>query len=129
MRWSYVLARWVRGFRFLNDDVLAGVLLRGEDHRARWTGFHRTCESVPPFWNGLADPFVLHLAILYAWSIVVRYLPSLWHRVEDGDLDHVRTLLEYYLSIVDNVLPAIMYERVTGTRLHVAQPGGLDAPI
>jgi len=100
-----------------------------------WWNYIQTYKSgycgtsiVLPFW-GTNDLFLLHLVILYAFSIIVRYLPDLWHEIEDGRYDHIRALLEHYLVIVDNVLPAIAVERLTGTRLLVMQPGSLSAPV
>jgi len=84
--------------------------------------------TIAPFW-GITDVFALHLATMYALSIVVRYLPSIWHRVEYGDLDHVRALIEHYLSVLDNIGPALAVERITGTKVIVATPGSLTAPI
>ena len=84
---------------------------------------------IVPFWGTVRDPFVIHFIILYALSIIVRYLPSLWHEIEDGDLDHVRALIEHYLNIVDNVLPLLAVERITGRRLLIASPGSLAAPV
>nr|WP_290698422.1 hypothetical protein [Halomonas sp. UBA3074] len=83
---------------------------------------------VVPYW-GMKDQFVLHLAILYAFSIVVRYLPEVWYEIEHGELDYIRALLEHYLVIVDKVLPKVSVERLTKTNLRVAQPGGMNAPI
>lgn len=83
---------------------------------------------IVPFW-GIKDPFVLHLAILYAFSIVVRYLPETWHEIEHGELDYIRALLEHYLVIVDKVLPKLAVERLTRTRLIISQSGGFNAPI
>lgn len=83
---------------------------------------------IVPVWSQTVDVFALHLMVMYACSIVVRYLPSLWHRIEEGDLNHIRALLEYYVSIVDNVLPKIAVERVTGARLWVDQAGSWTAP-
>lgn len=74
---------------------------------------------------GTRDPFVMHFAILYAFSILVRYLPETWHSIEHGKLDNVRALLEHYLVIVDNVLPHLAVERLTKKRLLVTQPGSL----
>jgi hypothetical protein len=82
---------------------------------------------IAPFW-GIRDPFIIHLIILYALSIVVRYLPSLWHDIEDGALNHLRALIEHYISIVDNVVPRLAIERITGAELVVVQPGSLMAP-
>jgi hypothetical protein len=43
----------------------------------------------------------------YALGIVVRYLPSLRHEIEDGKIDHIRALIGQYFSVVDNVLPSV----------------------
>ena len=66
---------------------------------------------------------------LFALSIIVRYQPSLWHDIEEGSLNHIRSLLEYYVTIVDEVLPAIAIERVTGIKTVVHQPGSWTAPV
>jgi hypothetical protein len=83
---------------------------------------------VVPFW-GTVDVFLLHILILYATSIIVRYLPEQWHEIEDGDLDHFHALLDHYMVIVDNVLPKVAIERLTGVRLLATQPGSGSAPI
>jgi hypothetical protein len=69
---------------------------------------------------------LLHFVILYALSIVVRYLPALWHEIEDGALDHLRALIEHYLVIVDNVLPRLAIESIIGRRFIVVQPGSMQ---
>jgi hypothetical protein len=74
-----------------------------------------------PFWS-MDDPFILHFVILYALSIIVRYLPSLWHEIEDGNLDHIRALIEHYLVIVDAVLPRLALERISGDQMEFYQP-------
>jgi hypothetical protein len=84
---------------------------------------------VVPLWGVVDDPFVLHFLALYALSIVVRYLPSRWHEIEDGPLDDVRALIEHYLAIVDAVLPRIAVERITNARLRVVSPEGMNAPV
>lgn len=83
---------------------------------------------IVPFW-GMKDIFVLHLTILYAFSIIVRYLPETWYEIEHGKINHIRALLEHYMVILDNVLPKLAVERLTNTRLLVAQSGGWNAPI
>ena len=103
----------------------------GEDY---WWKYLETYKSgycgtslIVPFWD-TANPFNIHFVILYALSIVVRYLPSLWHEIEDGKLNHIRALIEHYLVVVDNVLPQLVLERITGDRLAVHHPGTLSAP-
>jgi hypothetical protein len=83
---------------------------------------------IVPVW-GVKDIFIIHFIVLYALSIVVRYLPSLWHEIEDGRLDHIRALIEQYLAVVDNVLPIVAIQRITGRRLITVPPGLLHSPI
>jgi hypothetical protein len=98
------------------------------DHFDHYKSDHSGTSIMTPFW-GTADPAILHLVTLYALSIVVRYLPSLWQRVERGDLDHIRALLEGYISIFDHVGPGIALQRITGVPLLLTQSGGMNAPI
>jgi hypothetical protein len=77
---------------------------------------------VAPLWNRVTDPLIINFLILYGLSIIVRYLPATWHRIDQGDLDHFRELLKHYFVIVDKVVPEMMYERITGKRLIVNRP-------
>jgi hypothetical protein len=63
------------------------------------------------------------VVLLYALSIIVRYRPSIWRRVQEGDLDHMRVLIEAFLTVVERVLPEQFLERVTGQRVLAKQPG------
>lgn len=67
------------------------------------------------------------LAILYALSILVRYRPSLWRRVQEGDLDNMRALVEAFLATVERILPQQFLESVTGEKVSVHQPGSFLA--
>jgi hypothetical protein len=82
---------------------------------------------VVPVW-GFVDTFLIHFMILYALSIVVRYLPSLWFDIEFGPLDHVRTLIEQYVATVDDVLPKMAVERIESMSLEISMPGSLSSP-
>jgi hypothetical protein len=82
---------------------------------------------IVPFW-GLNDVFLLHFVILYALSIVVRYLPSLWYEIDHGSLDHIKALLEEYIVITDRVLPRLAIERIAGINLRVLPPDSLMGP-
>jgi hypothetical protein len=66
--------------------------------------------------------------ILYALSIVVRYLPSLWYEIDHGSLDHIKALLEEYIVITDRVLPRLAIERIAGINLRVLPPDSLMGP-
>jgi hypothetical protein len=65
------------------------------------------------------------VTILYALSILVRYRPSLWRRIQEGDLDHMRAMIEGFLSAVERILPQQFLESVTGERIAIRQPGSL----
>jgi hypothetical protein len=43
--------------------------------------------------------------------------------VQEGDLDHMRVLIEAFLAIVDRVLPEHFLEKVTAQRVFAKQPG------
>jgi hypothetical protein len=98
------------------------------DHFSHYKSDYCGRSVISPFW-GINDPFVLHLATLYGLSIVVRYLPSIWQRVEHGDLDHIRALIENYLAVLDHIGPQLALGRITGIRLEVATPGSFNAPL
>lgn len=77
---------------------------------------------IAPLWNRVTDPLIINFLILYGLSIIVRYLPATWHRIDQGDLDDFRELLKHYFVIVDKVVPEMMYEQITGRRLIVRRP-------
>ena len=84
---------------------------------------------IAPMWGKKPNIFLIHFMTLYALSIVVRYLPSFWYKIEHGELDHVRALLEQYVTIVDTAVPKLAIERITGRRIAVVNPGSLNAPL
>ena len=54
---------------------------------------------------------------------MVRYRPSVWRRVQEGDHDHLRVLVEAYLAVVERVLPEQFLERISAQRVFAKQPG------
>ncbi len=82
----------------------------------------RTALIVPAF-GGVGEYRAICLVLLYALSIVVRYRPSVWRRVQEGDHDHLRILVEAYLAVVERVLPEQFLERITAQRVFAKQPG------
>ncbi|HHX9840638.1 TPA: YaaC family protein [Salmonella enterica subsp. enterica] len=69
------------------------------------------------------------MVVLYALSIIVRYLPDTWYEIENGKLDYINALLENYLAIFDSVLPKLAVERLTKVNLVVTAPGSMNSPI
>ena len=65
----------------------------------------------------------ISVVLLYALSIIVRYRPSIWRRVQEGDLDHMRVLIEAFLAVAERVLPDQFLQRISGQRVSTHQPG------
>jgi hypothetical protein len=64
---------------------------------------------------GLDDPLYFSFLLLYTLSIWVRYRPSLWREVTEGNLNSFRPLVVSFLIVVERVVPNIvlnyLYER------------------
>lgn len=117
----------------LDEEYFVGKVLHPEgevwwDHVLTHKSGYCGTSVIVPFW-GTQDPFVLHLVVLYTLSIIVRYLPEIWHEIEHGELDYINSLLENYLAIFDSVLPKLAVERLTNTHLVVTSPDSLNSPI
>jgi hypothetical protein len=90
--------------------------------RVHQSPFERDALIRPIF--GVVDEYrAICVALLYALSIIVRYRPSVWRRVQEGDLDHMRVLIEAFLAVVERVLPEQFLEKVTAQRVFAKQPG------
>jgi hypothetical protein len=63
------------------------------------------------------------VVLLYALSIIVRYRPSVWRRVQEGDLDQMRVLIDAFLATVERILPHEFLEKIIGQRVIVKEPG------
>lgn len=85
--------------------------------------FEQSALIVPVF-GGVGEYRAICMVLLYALSIMVRYRPSVWRRVQEGDHDHLRVLVEAYLAVVERVLPEQFLERVAAQRVFAMQPGG-----
>ena len=68
---------------------------------------------------------VIAMAVLYALSILVRYMPRTWRRVEGGDLDQHLALVKTALGVFERILPEEFLEAITGERVIASQPGSL----
>jgi hypothetical protein len=67
--------------------------------------------------------------LLHGLSITVRYLPDLWYEIQSGEMDHIGSLNEYYLSIIGHVVPLEMLQRIAGERIQVSMPGSLSGSV
>lgn len=82
-----------------------------------------------PLWDKVEDEVITNFALLYALSIIVRYLPDVWYRVSTGNLNHIGSLIEYYVSVMDHILPLEMLERITESKISIHQPGSFFGPV
>ncbi|WP_199189642.1 YaaC family protein [Trinickia symbiotica] len=78
---------------------------------------------LPPL-AGVHEYRAICLIVLYALSILVRYMPSAWRRVEGGDWDQHLALVARMLDVFERMLPQEFLESVTGDRVHSSLPGG-----
>jgi hypothetical protein len=84
--------------------------------------FERNALLRPIF--GVVDDYrCICVVLLYALSIIVRYRPSIWRRVQEGDLDHMRALIEAFLAVAERVLPEQFLVTVSGQPVSANQPG------
>jgi len=70
---------------------------------------------------------VIAAVTLYALSIMVRYMPSAWRRIEGGDEDHYLALVRASLTVWERVLPEHFLESIVGEGILTAQPGSFHA--
>lgn len=115
-----------------NEEIVGAYKHLAKDNWEGAIGLYQSdvgSSLIAPLWNRKPDMFLIHFMTLYALSIVVRYLPSLWYKIEHGELDHVRALLEHYATVVDAVLPQLAIARITGRDVALVSPGAMNAPI
>ena len=60
---------------------------------------------------------------LYALSIMARYMPSAWRRIEGGNEDQYLALVKASLAVWSVSFLNIFFESIAGEAVHTAQPG------
>jgi hypothetical protein len=91
---------------------------------------HAPTSYIAPVWETLNDAYVINFLLLYGLSIVVRYKPQLWYEATIGqELNQVGALLEYYVAMIDEVLPLRAFERITGHQVSIFPSGSMFAPM
>ena len=63
--------------------------------------------------------------ILYALSIIVRYMPNLWARILHGDLDNYKAVFYQFSRVAERELTQIFLEKLTGKNVLITHPQGL----
>lgn len=72
----------------------------------------------------LGDDWEIYaIMILYALSIIVRYYPNLWRRMQVGEWDKYFPVFQQFAMIAHKILPQVFYEKITGQKLYVQQSG------
>jgi hypothetical protein len=100
---------------------------KGQEYWYEALRIHRSPFSegalILPIFGTVTEFRAICLVLLYALSIVVRYRPSIWRRVQEGDLDHLRVLVEAFLAVAERVLPEEFLGAITGRPVFAKQPG------
>ena len=76
-----------------------------------------------PTVGGLREYRTIAVITLYALSIMARYMPSAWRRIEGGDEDEYLALVKASLAVWERLLPEQFLESIAGETVHTAQPG------
>ena len=122
----------------VNDHDGTGLAFRARvDHAGHdiwWTAlpthsspFRTGATLLFPTLGGLREYRTIAAVTLYALSIMARYLPSAWRRVEGGDEDQYLALVQASLTVWERLLPEHFLESIAGETVHTAQPGTLLA--
>ena len=76
-----------------------------------------------PTMGGLREYRTIAAVTLYALSIMTRYLPSAWRRIEGGDEDQYLALVQASLAVWERLIPEHFLESIAGETVRTAQPG------
>ena len=81
-----------------------------------------------PTMGGLREYRTIAAVALYALSIMTRYMPGAWRRIEGGgDQDHYLALVQASLAVWERLLPEHFLESIAGETVRTAQPGSFLA--
>ena len=85
--------------------------------------FGKNATLLFPTVGGLREYRTIAAVTLYALSIMVRYMPSAWRRIEGEDEDQYLALVNASLAVWERLLPELFLESIAGERIVTAQPG------
>ena len=80
---------------------------------------------IAPLFGRTDDWEAFAVMILYALSIIVRYLPNLWARILHGDLDYYKAILYQFSRVAERELTQIFLEKLSGKRVIITHPQAL----
>ncbi|HLO76390.1 MAG TPA: hypothetical protein VK196_08040 [Magnetospirillum sp.] len=78
-----------------------------------------------PTVGGIREYRVIAATTLYALSIMARYLPSAWRRMEGGDEDHYFAMIRAAVDVWTRILPEEFLQSIADEAIHTTQPGSL----
>ena len=78
-----------------------------------------------PTIGGIHEYRTIAAATLYALSIMARYMPGAWRRIEGGNQDQYLALVQASLAVWKRLLPEHFLESIAGETVRTAQPGSL----
>lgn len=84
-----------------------------------------TSVVIQPFLGRTDDWEVYSVVILYALSIIVRYMPHLWARIMSGDMDQYKAVIYQFSRVAERELTQIFLERITNKQLRISHPQSL----
>ena len=76
-----------------------------------------------PTVGGLREYRTIAAVTLHALSIMARYMPSAWGRVEGGDEDQYLALVQESLAVWERLLPEHFLQSIAEETVRTAQPG------
>jgi len=100
-----------------------GSLLFWDSLNTHQSPFISSHYLISPIFKDVVEYRAICTTILYTLSIIVRYRPSLWRRIIEGDLDKVKVMIESFLEVVERVLPQQYLSEILGQKVHVSTPG------
>lgn len=78
-----------------------------------------------PILGRMREYRTIAVTTLYALSIMVRYMPSAWRRIEGGDEDQYLALVKAALAVWERFLPEAFLQSITNETVVTAQPGSI----
>lgn len=78
-----------------------------------------------PTMGGMRDYRVIAVTTLYALSIMARYLPSAWRRIDGGDEDEYFPMIRAAVDVWTRILPEEFLRSIADEAVLTTQPGSL----
>lgn len=82
---------------------------------------------IVPIFKDIYEYRAITTSILYGLSIIVRYRPSIWREITNGKYGKYKALIEYYLEIVERIIPQEYISIIIGDEIFITNPGSLFA--